>query len=196
MNRLLFAATAVFAMAAVPAMAHTGAGPVSGLTAGFGHPIGGLDHVLAMVAVGVLAVQQGGRSLWAVPAAFVGMMVVGGLLGMAAFPVPFVEIGIVGSVVVLGGVIAAGRQVPMGVAVALAGVFAVFHGHAHGTEMPIDASGVAYAVGFVLATALLHGAGIGLTQAVQKTIQQRAPIAVRLGGGALAAAGLALFAGA
>jgi len=194
MNRSLFAAALFSAAFAAPAFAHTGAGPVSGLFAGFGHPIGGLDHMLAMVAVGVLAVQQGGKSLWLVPTAFVAMMIVGGLLGMGAVPLPFVEAGIVGSVVVLGAVIALGREMPMGVAMALAGAFALFHGHAHGTEMPVDASGLSYAVGFAAATLLLHGAGIGLTMGVQKFVEQRGPLAVRISGGAIAAAGAALVA--
>jgi len=194
MNRSLFTVAALCAVLATPAFAHTGAGPVSGLLAGFGHPIGGLDHMLAMVAVGVLAVQQGGKSLWFVPAAFVAMMIVGGLLGMGAFPLPFVEAGIVGSVVVLGAVIALGRQMPMGVAMALAGAFALFHGHAHGTEMPVDASGLSYGLGFAIATLLLHGAGIGLTMGIQKFVAQRGPLAVRISGGAIAAAGAALVA--
>ena len=110
MQRSAFLTATILTLAASPAMAHIGVGAVSSFTAGFGHPIGGLDHVLAMVAVGVLAAQLGGKSVWFVPASFVGMMIVGGLLGMIGVPVPFVELGIVGSVVVLRAVI--GRRAP------------------------------------------------------------------------------------
>ena len=193
MQRTIFLAAALLALAATPALAHTGAGATSGLVAGFSHPIGGLDHVLAMIAVGILAAQQGGKSLWLVPLAFVGTMVFGGLLGISGVPVPFVEIGIVGSIVVLGAVIALGRKLPVAAAMAMVAVLAVFHGHAHGTEMPLNANGAEYAAGFVAATALLHAFGIGLSVAVEKVAQQTAPMAVRAGGGAIAAAGVVLF---
>ena len=101
MQQSAFLTATILTLAASPAMAHIVVGAVSSFTAGFGHPIGGLDHVMAMVAVGVLAAQLGGKSVWFVPASFVGMMIVGGLLGMIGVPVPFVELGIVGSVVVL-----------------------------------------------------------------------------------------------
>jgi len=185
------ALTAFLTLAAQPALAHTGVGPVSGFTAGFGHPVGGLDHVLAMVAVGILAAQQGGRALWLVPAAFVAMMVVGGVLGVAGVALPFVELGIAGSVIALGAVIAVGRRMSVALAMALAGAFAVFHGHAHGTEMPLNASGLAYGAGFVMATASLHVAGIGLGLGAAKLAR---PLALRFGGGAIALAGLALAA--
>lgn len=198
MNRPLFALFAVFAalltLLAEPALAHTGAGPVSGAAAGFGHPLGGLDHLLAMVAVGMLGAQLGGRALWAVPGAFVAAMVVGGVLGMAGFALPFVETGIVGSVIVLGLVIAWGKQVTMAPAMALAAVFALFHGHAHGTEMPAAAAGLEYAAGFVAATALLHALGVGIGLASSLAGEKLAPLSLRAGGGAIAAAGLVLVA--
>ncbi|PLX43584.1 MAG: urease accessory protein [Hyphomicrobiales bacterium] len=193
MQRIFFALAAIMTMAASPVLAHTGAGSVSGLAAGFGHPIGGLDHVLAMVAVGVLAAQQGGRSIWLVPAAFVAMMVVGGGLAIAGVPVPFVELGIVGSIVVLGGVIAAGQRLPLVGAMALVGVLAIFHGHAHGTEMPVNASGLVYGIGFALATAMLHAAGIALGLGLHKMASRLAPLAIRAGGGAIAATGAILL---
>ena len=193
MQRSAFLTATIFTLAASPAMAHIGVGAVSSFTAGFGHPIGGLDHVLAMVAVGVLAAQLGGKSVWFVPASFVGMMIVGGLLGMIGVPVPFVELGIVGSVVVLGAVIAVGRQMHMGLAMTLVGLLSVFHGHAHGTEMSINASGIDYGLGFAMATALLHVFGIGLSIGVQKAAEKIAPMAIRVGGGAIAATGVALF---
>lgn len=188
---------ALMGLIATPALAHTGVGPAAGLFSGFGHPIGGLDHLLAMVAVGLLAAQgaatSGQRALWAVPAAFVGLMVIGGVLGMSGVPVPMVELGIVGSVLVLGVVIAVGRHLPLGAAMALVGVLAIFHGHAHGTEMPLAANGMLYGLGFAVATSLLHAAGIGLGLAAARLDEKRAPLIIRAGGGAIATAGLALM---
>ena len=159
------ALAAFLTLAATPALAHTEAGQVAGMAAGFAHPLTGLDHVLAMVAVGVLAAQQGGRAVWFVPAAFVAMIVAGAFLGVAGVALPFVELGIVGSVIVLGAVVAAGRRMQLSAAMTLVGALAVFHGHAHGTEMPVDANGLAYGTGFVLATALLHVVGLGMAGA-------------------------------
>ncbi len=193
MNRSVFALSAAFALMASPVLAHTGAGSMSGLWAGFAHPMGGLDHVLAMVAVGVLAAQSGGRSLWLVPAAFVAMMVFGGALGVAGVSVPLVMLGVVGSVVLLGAVIAVGRRLPMAVAMALVGALAVFHGHAHGAEMPLTAAGLDYGAGVAAATALLHAIGIGLAMGVRRAGESFAPQAIRIGGGTIAAAGVALM---
>jgi urease accessory protein len=197
MNRsaiALGAFVSLVALAATPALAHTGIGPVSGLAAGFGHPMGGLDHVLAMIAVGILGVQQGGRAVWLVPATFVVMMIVGGVLGAAHLGIPFVEQGILGSVIILGLVIAAGGRLGLSLAMGLVGVFAVFHGHAHGSEMPVNASGLSYGLGFAAATALLHAAGIALAFGARKIGDTLAPIALRAGGGAIAAAGVVLAA--
>lgn len=180
----------LLALAASPALAHTGIGEAHGFIHGFEHPIGGLDHILAMVTVGLLASMLGGRALWLVPMSFVAMMLVGGALGMAGVEVPFVELGIVGSVVVLGAAVAFGRPWPLGLAMALVGVFAVFHGHAHGAEMPGDARAAFYAIGFALATALLHGVGIVVGLAFG-----RYPVANRLAGGAIAIAGVGLLLG-
>lgn len=193
MHRAFFIVAAVLTMAASPALAHTGVGATTGMAAGFAHPIGGLDHVLAMVAVGILAAQMPGKAAMLVPASFVAMMIVGGLLASAGVAVPFVELGIVGSVVVLGAVIAFGRQLPLTLAMTVVGLFAVFHGHAHGTEMPATASGLAYGIGFVAATALLHAVGIGLSHTIRRAADQVAPMAIRAGGGAIAAAGVVLF---
>lgn len=156
---------AIFALATLipsAASAHTGVGDSSGFAHGFMHPIGGLDHVIAMVAVGLLAARLGGRALWLVPLCFVTMMIVGGIAGVSGIGLPFVEFGISGSILVLGLMVALGRQIPPPLAMALAGFFAIFHGHAHGTEMPVDAAGFAYGAGFVAATALLHAAGLAL----------------------------------
>ena len=178
--------------ATAPALAHTGHGDTHGFVAGFLHPVGGLDHVLAMVAVGLFAAHLGGRALWAVPAAFVALMAVGGALGINGVNVPFVETGIALSVVVFGLVLAAGVTLPVGVAMGLVGFFAIFHGHAHGAEMPADASGASYAAGFMVATALLHGAGVAVGLGAGRLASERA---VRIGGAAMAAAGVGLLAG-
>jgi urease accessory protein len=185
---LSLAAAAVFAPTA--ALAHPGHGDALGFAHGFLHPVGGLDHVLAMVAVGLFAANLGGRALWAVPASFMALMAAGGALGMAGFGLPYVETGIALSVLVLGAVVALGARWPVGAAMALVGAFAIFHGHAHGAEMPPDASGAAYAAGFVAATGLLHLAGIAIGLAVRSVAVRR------LGGAAVALAGVALLAGA
>jgi urease accessory protein len=182
-----FVFSAGFAIMSAPALAHTGHSDVSGLVAGFMHPIGGADHVLAMVTVGLLASLLGGRALWAVPASFVLMMLVGGALGFAGVDIPAVEIGIMTSIVVLGGLVATGRSWTVGTAAALAGVFAVFHGYAHGVEMPVAASAITYSFGFATATALLHGAGL-----LAGLMAFGKPHVIRFAGGASAAAGLVL----
>lgn len=181
------------ALALVPsaAMAHTGLGGTTGFVHGFSHPVGGIDHVLAMVAVGVFAFQLGNRALWLVPATFVAVMAVGGLLGTLGVPVPFVEIGIGLSIVVLGAAVAFGVKAPVAAAMALVGLFAVFHGHAHGAEMPEDAGGLAYGIGFMTATALLHAAGIALGFAVGRVAQAHGKTAIQVGGGLMTVAGLA-----
>jgi urease accessory protein len=190
----LGALTLAGALPPTAALAHTGIGAAGGFAHGFWHPIGGLDHVLAMVAVGAFAVRLGGRAVWLVPAAFVAMMAVGGLVGMERIQLPFVETGIALSVVVLGLAVAFQWKLPMAAASALAGLFAIFHGHAHGSEMPVDASGFTYAAGFMLATASLHIAGIGLGLAVGR-IGARSRLALQAGGGAMALAGVALLSG-
>lgn len=196
MKTVLKWALAALATAVLPAtaMAHTGAGETSGLMHGFLHPIGGLDHILAMVAVGMFAACLGGRALWLVPAAFVTMMAFGGWLGVEGVQVPYVEAGIAASVIVLGLAVAARITLPAAAAATLVGVFAIFHGHAHGAEMPLDASGLSYAAGFMIATALLHGAGIALGVGGIK-IGNRSDLALRASGGGMAALGLAMFAG-
>jgi urease accessory protein len=190
----LGALTLAGALLPTAALAHTGIGAAGGFAHGFWHPIGGLDHVLAMVAVGAFAVRLGGRALWLVPAAFVAMMAAGGFAGMDRIQLPFVEIGIAVSVVVLGLSVAFQWKLPVAAASALVGLFATFHGHAHGSEMPVDASGLTYAVGFMLATASLHVAGIGVGLAVGR-IGDRSRLALQASGGAMALAGVALLGG-
>jgi urease accessory protein len=154
--------TGLLLLASTAAYSHTGVSTTSGFSHGFAHPIGGIDHVLAMVAVGLFAAHLGGLALWAVPLSFVTMMVAGGAAGMGGMELPCVEIGIGLTVVVLGAAVAFRLHLPSVAAMALVGLFAIFHGHAHGVEMPETASGFDYALGIVLATAGLHGCGIGL----------------------------------
>lgn len=142
-----------------------------------------------MLAVGLWAGQLGGRARWQVPAAFVGVMILGGLVGMTGVAVPAVEVGIVASVLVLGALIAAAVRLPVIASMALVGAFAFFHGVAHGAEMPADATGLSYATGFTIATALLHLAGLGLGIIAA---QVRQPRFVRFAGGAIAACALVL----
>lgn len=173
------------------AVAHTGHGDAAGFTHGFLHPLGGLDHLLAMVTVGLFAAMIGGRALGAVPASFVAMMVAGGAIGMAGLPMPFVEDAIALSVIALGAVVALNIAPPVLVSMAIVGFFALFHGHAHSAKMPAGASGLGYAAGFVLATSLLHVAGI----AAGLTLPRFGGVIARLAGGAVALAGLGLASG-
>ena len=135
-----------------------------------------------MVMVGVFAYQLGGRALWLVPAAFVLVMASSGALGMAGIPVPFVEIGIALSCVVLGAVVAFGVKAPVAVAMAVAGLFAVFHGHAHGAEMPETVAGVTYGLGFMLGTAVLHLLGIGMGYTIGRLNDRHGQIVARTAG--------------
>ena len=177
------------------ASAHTGLADTSGFAHGFLHPLNGIDHVLAMVAVGVYAALLGGRALWLVPLAFVAMMAAGGALGIAGIPVPFAEIGIALSVLVLGLAIAFRLRIPALAAIAVVGLFAIFHGYAHGAEMPETASGFAYGVGFVVATVLLHALGIGLGLALAVLGEQRGRRVAQIAGALATFAGVALLAG-
>jgi urease accessory protein len=184
-------AGAILTVAASPAFAHVGIGGTAGFAAGFHHPFSGLDHMTVMIAVGLWAALKGGRALWAWPAAFVTVMLVGGTLGMAHVPVPFVEPGILASVVALGLLVALSVDLPVWAGGAIIGVFALFHGHAHGTEVAETMSGLTYMAGFALATATLHGIGI----AGALTLGNRFRPLVRAAGAGCAAIGLALFAG-
>jgi urease accessory protein len=154
-------AAASLAFAPAVAFAHPGHDGAS-LATGFLHPLGGIDHIIAMVAVGLLAARLGGRAVWLVPASFVATMAVAGVAGMMGAGLPYVETGIAVSVVVLAAVALLGTAMPVAVAMGLVAFFAVFHGYAHGAEMPETMSGLAYGAGFVAATALLHGVGIAL----------------------------------
>lgn len=180
-------------LSVLPAAAHVGHGETHGLMHGFAHPIGGADHMLAMVAVGMLAAILGGRALWLVPASFMVMMAAGAGLAMAGFSLPFVELGISLSVIALGLAVALQLPLPVVAAMGVAGFFAVFHGFAHGAEMPIDASGASYAAGFLAATALLHLLGIAIGLGFNRLTMTSSRAALsRLAGGAIAIAGVFL----
>ena len=159
--------TVALLLAPSVAFAHPGHGEGGSLLAGFIHPFSGIDHLLAMTAVGLFAAHLGGRALWAVPATFVAMMALGGVFGAAGVSLPFAETAIALSVLVFGFVIFSGMTPPVLAAMALVGIFAIFHGHAHGTEMPVGGSGVVYGIGFMVATTLLHGFGITLGLAIR-----------------------------
>ena len=191
--RVGFAALAV--LAPTLASAHVGIGSAHGFAHGFSHPIGGIDHILAMVAVGIFSANLGSRALWAVPLSFMAFMLIGGTLGILGFPLPFVEIGIALSIVVLGVAVAVKWDWPVTLAMAMVGLFAIFHGHAHGTEMPLDASGAAYALGFVTATGLLHLVGIAIGLGIGKAGRAHSPRIAQAGGVAVAVAGLGVLVG-
>jgi len=139
------------------AWAHEETGQAAGFLAGLSHPVSGLDHVMAMVAVGFWGAQLGAPAMWALPVAFPMVMAVGGM----GIPLPGVELGIALSAVALGAMVLGEVKPALPVAAGLVGFFAIFHGHAHGTELPEGASGLYYSIGFVVATGLLHAAGIG-----------------------------------
>ncbi|MDG4894519.1 HupE/UreJ family protein [Mesorhizobium sp. WSM4976] len=153
-------AAILFLAAPMPAEAHVGAGSASSFAAGFAHPLSGLDHMTVMIAVGVWAAMKGGKAVWAWPLAFLGVMLAGGALGMLHVPVPFVEPAILASVVALGLLVALAIDLPVLAGIAIIGLFALFHGHAHGTEVPENAGGLDYVAGFAISTVLLHGVGI------------------------------------
>src|ERR1044072_6065311 len=189
------ATTLILLASASPAFAHIGHG-ASGFVHGFSHPVGGLCHVLAMVAVGLYAAMLGGRTLWLVPAAFLGAMAIGGALGMIGYALPYTETGIAVSVIVLGLALAFRVSLPTLAAMALAGVFAIFHGHAHGAEMPQSISGYEYAAGFLLATALLHGIGIAIGLTAGRLTERSGWRVAQAAGGAMTLAGVLLLAAA
>lgn len=188
LNRTALAALAVLAMVP-PALAHTGVGPVNSFSAGLGHPIFGLDHLLAMIAVGLWAALAAPRAFWIAPAGFLSGMLVGGIAGMAGLSVPGVETLIVASVVVFGLLALFAVKSPAALAFGAAAVFGAAHGLAHGAEMPVG-GGVGYAVGFLISTFALHAVGVlaGLGSQRLNLVQ-----AGRVAGGGVAAAGVVLM---
>jgi len=171
------------------ALAHTEAEHVFSFAWGFNHPFTGLDHMLTMVTVGLWAGLNRGRAQWAWPVAFVGVMVLGGLLGISGIPVPMVESGIVASVVGLGVLVLTAAQLPATAGAIVVAAFALLHGHAHGAELPGDAAAATYAAGFAIATAILHAIGIGVAQLARNA---NGRLIVRGAGGLVTAAGIAL----
>ncbi len=173
------------------ASAHSEAGAAGGFTSGLLHPVFGLDHVVAMVAVGLWGAFLGKKAMWLLPVIFPMVMALGGAMGVIGVPLPGVEIGIALSGIVLGAMVTFGVKPPLWVAGVLVGIFAIFHGHAHGTELPEAASPLTYAIGFVISTGLLHLCGISfglLTKWPWGTI------AVKVGGAVIAIiGGLFLF---
>lgn len=187
----LLAVVACLAFAA-PALAHEGAGVGGGFISGLTHPILGWDHVVAMVAVGLWGAFLGAPAIWLLPVVFPIVMTLGGALGVLGVPLPAVETGIAASAVVLGLLVALAVRLPLSAAAVIVGAFAVFHGHAHGAELPLAANAFAYTVGFVIATGLLHLAGIAFGMLVRWPV---GTLVVRAGGAAICLAGLAFLTG-
>jgi urease accessory protein len=167
------------------ALAHPGHG--GGLTAGFTHPFTGLDHLLAMIAVGLWASQLGRPAMWTLPVVFPAMMALGAALGTSGVVMPWIEMGILVSVVVLGAAVALQVRAPLALGAVLVAAFAVLHGYVHGAELPGGSSAWLYGVGFVAATLILHGIGIGVGLLTQR------PLLMRAAGGAIATIGVLLF---
>jgi urease accessory protein len=140
--------------------AHIKKGEVAGFLSGVRHPISGLDHVLAMIAVGLWGAQLGTPAIWLLPVAFPMVMAFGGMMGLMGIPLPGAEIGIAASAILLGSAVLFESRPRLFVAASLVGFFAIFHGYAHGTELPPGQSGLLYSIGFVMATGCLHGVGI------------------------------------
>ena len=154
------------------AEAHAGHGSTVGFMAGFAHPLSGLDHILAMVCVGLFAARLGGRAIWAVPLAFVAMVAVGGVLGMNGIALPYVEFVITASVIVLAAAATMNINLSTLAAAGLVGSFALFHGIAHGAEMPVPANATHFGLGFISATILLHGLGLALGLSTRHQVSQ------------------------
>jgi urease accessory protein len=166
--------------------AHVQQGQAAGFLTGLQHPISGLDHVLAMIAVGLWGAQLGAPAMWLLPVTFPMVMAFGGFLGLVGIPVPGVEVGIAASAILLGLMVAREAKPPLVVAAVLVAFFAIFHGHAHGTELPAGQSGLMYSIGFVVATGCLHGVGIAIGVVHRWPIGR---VAMRLAGAAVTLAG-------
>jgi urease accessory protein len=177
------------ALSALPAFAHTGS-VTGGFLGGLAHPVFGPDHVVAMVAVGLWGAFLGAPAIWLLPIVFPLVMAAGGVLGILGVAVPGVEVGIAVSAVLLGLMVATGARPPLWAAAVLVGVFAIFHGHAHGAELPSGADAVAYSIGFVVATGLLHLAGIAFGLLARWPMGK---MAVRVAGALIALVGVAFL---
>lgn len=167
------------------ANAHTGVGDPNGFWHGLAHPISGLDHILAMVAVGLWAAQMGGKALWIVPSAFVIAMAGSSVLGSFGLPLPVIEQGILASDFILGFLILFAARLPLAVSIGIVSILAIFHGYAHGAEMPEAASGLTYGIGFIISTAALHLAGIGMGLGIDRYQPKLQELLFRIGGGAV-----------
>ena len=188
-RRAITLAVIVF-VGAQAALAHPQKGEAVGFLTGFRHPISGLDHVLAMVAVGLWGAQLGAPAIWVLPVAFPLVMAFGGMLGLMGVPLPGIEYGIALSAVLLGAAVMFEVRPPLGLAAALVGVFAIFHGHAHGTELPPGQSALLYSMGFVIATGCLHALGIGIGTVHRWAWGQKV---LRVAGGLVAIGGAFFF---
>ncbi len=186
----IFVSAIALCVIAPAALAHPGHLAGSGFTTGLIHPFTGLDHLLAMTAVGMWAAQRGGRALYAVPASFVAMMAVGGIAGAAGLPLPLVEPGILGSLVVFGLLIALNARLPLAAGMTIVGAFAMFHGYAHAVEMPNGASLAVFGSGMLLGTLALQAIGIGIGRLSRTQIYANA---LRISGGLIAAVGVGLL---
>jgi urease accessory protein len=171
----------------LPALAHVERGQAAGFVTGLRHPWSGLDHVLAMVAVGIWGAQLGNPAIWLLPVTFPLVMSLGAMMGLLGIPLPGIEIGIAVSAILLGTMVAGEVRPKLAVAALLVGVFAVFHGHAHGTELPPGQSGMLYSMGFVIATGCLHAVGIAIGLVHRWRAGQ---VALRVAGALIAAMGL------
>ena len=174
------------------AEAHPQVGAIGGFVGGFLHPLTGLDHISAMVAVGLWGAYLGAPAMWMLPVIFPMVMAFGGALGVLGVPLPGTEVGIALSAVLLGAMVLFAARPPLWIAATLVGIFAIFHGHAHGTELPHAANAITYAVGFVIATGLLHLCGIAFGLLVRWPWGQ---VLVRTGGGAIVAIGFGFLFG-
>ena len=174
------------------AFAHSGEGITGGFISGAMHPLAGLDHVTAMVAVGILGAFLGRPAIWVLPVVFPLVMTFGGIIGIMGIPLPGIEIGIAVSSIVLGTMIALALKPPLWVAAIIVAAFAIFHGHAHGTELPNAANALTYSIGFVVSTGLLHLAGIAIGEL---TRWPAGLIIARVIGGLIALAGIGFLTG-
>lgn len=184
----------VISLIPITVYAHEGGNvPISGFLAGLIHPVLGYDHLLAMLSVGILSAQIGGRAIWTVPTTFVTVMALGGTLGMIDTGLIAIEMGIAASLVLLGLVIAAERKLPILIAMGGVGFFAVFHGYAHGTEMPETAQPMLYALGFLTGTAVIHIAGVVIGDIARH--YERGKLILRVGGVFIALIGVLFMTG-
>ncbi|HSF80346.1 MAG TPA: HupE/UreJ family protein [Anaerolineales bacterium] len=184
----------IISLIPIAVYAHEGGNvPISGFLAGLIHPVLGYDHLLAMLSVGILSAQIGGRAIWTVPATFVTVMALGGTLGMIDIGLTAIEMGIAASLVLLGLVIAAERKLPILIAMGGVGFFAVFHGYAHGSEMPETAQPMLYALGFLTGTAVIHIAGVVIGDIARH--YERGKLILRVGGVFIALIGVLFMTG-